>query len=173
MLDKAQPAAALAAEAAPAAPKPPGPPAKKDSFKFDLIANGKFSIDTVLTTGTLEATLKFNPELQATYRTMSASEIQACEEIVDDAMRKERSAKFVMNELTICQLYYSLVSLNGKAIPAAGKKPYTVRDPVEPNPRREWIRNLAGPLFDLVTLGLNEFDKRAKTVVTKESVANF
>ena len=146
---------------------------KSEPFVFKFESNGKFSIDYLLLEGRIESTIIFSKEIRATYRTMSAEEIQACEEIVDADMRQERTLKFLKNEMTIAQLYYSLVALNNKDCPPANGKYKSKKDVDASDPKREFVRNLAGPLFDMVVKGLDEFDRHAKSLITKDAVANF
>jgi len=139
-------------------------------YRYGFKQNGRFSVDNLLVEGSLQGVVEFNPQLQATFRTIPTESIQATEAIVDDDMRRQRSAKYVLNELTIAQLYYGLVAINGKDIPA-GKPKYDPKD--ESDPRHLFIRKLPGAMFDLLVEGLNEFEDRCKRLLRGEALRNF
>lgn len=146
--------------AAPAAPK-------TVPFEFKLEADDKFTLDQMLRTSWVEAGIRFNDKLVASYRTMSVDAIQAIEGAVDLARQKDKTAKFIWNEMTIAQLYFAVQTLNGKPLPAPG----VFTD--EKDERRKFIRNLPGALFDLLVKGLNEFDAHCKRLVGGDNVKNF
>jgi hypothetical protein len=169
MADPAAPTAPpLKAAAAPVArPESPAKDAKPETkYKFELTEGAKFSLDNLLVQGSLEATLKLQDRVTATYRTLSVEEIQKVENAVPVGDQRDKSMKFVMNEMTIGQLYHSLIAMNGKALPAPG-------DGTEKDTKKHIVRNLPGVLFDLLVQGYNEFDRRSKELVTGENLRNF
>ena len=171
MADPAAPAAAPPKVASPPATKPAAatPPAgeqKEVKTKFELAESSKFTIDQMLVQGSVEATLKLQDKVTATFRTLSVEEIQKIEDVLPMSQMREKSLKFLQNEMTISQLYYSLIALNGKPLPPAG-------DGGTEDKRKGILRNLPGVLFDLLVLGFNEFDQRAKALVSGENLRNF
>lgn len=144
-------------------------PAKKDKypFKYTLEAGDKFSLDRMLTHGGVEATIRFNEKVSAAFRSMDVAEIQRTEALVDLTQSKEKTAKYIMNGMTISQLYFSLVSVNEKPLPPIAS------DGEKEDKRREFIQKLPGQLFDLLVRGLNEFDEHCKELVSGETLQNF
>lgn len=144
-------------------------PAKKDKypFKYTLEAGDNFSVDRMLTHGGVEATIRFNEKVSAAFRSMDVSEIQRTEALVDLTQSKEKTAKYIMNEMTISQLYLSLVSVNGKPLPPIAS------DGAKVDKRREFIQKLPGQMFDLLVRGLTEFDEHCKQLVGGDSLQNF
>jgi hypothetical protein len=174
MADQAAPASAPAKVASPPAnPKsqPPTPPEKgekKDDSpnKFAIAEASKFTIDNMLVQGSVEVTLKLQEKVTATYRTLSVEDIQKVENVMPLTEMREKSLKFLQNEMTIAQLYYSLIALNGKPLPPAG-------DGGKEDKRMAILRNLPGVLFDILVQGFSEFDRRAQALVSGENLKNF
>jgi len=166
--------AAQAAEAK-SAPAEKGDPRKEDAtpkeppFKFEIIKGETFTLDHLLVNGSLTATIKISDQLTVTFKTMSVEQLQLVEKAVDLSKQRDLTAKYVMNEMTISQIYHSLQALNGKAIPHVPEK---LTDP-DQDPRRGFIRKLPGVLFDQIVQGLNEFERHAKGLVSGESLKNF
>lgn len=155
------------AAAAPAAPA--APPIKKREYRFKFVTDTRFSIDNLLVQGALEATVQFNDKLSATYKTMSIDGAQKTERVIDPR-DQSKSLKFGMNELTIMQVYQTLVAINGKAIPPVqgAMVPGDMTDP-----RMQIIRGLPTIFFDQIVEGLNEFDGHCKELIADGAVRNF
>jgi hypothetical protein len=154
------------AAAAPAAPA--APPIKKREYRFKFVTDTRFSIDNLLVQGTLEATVQFNDKLSASYKTMSIDGAQSTEKVIDPR-DQSKTMKFGMNELTIMQVYQTLVAINGKAIPPA----MGALVPGETNPRMQIIRGLPTIFFDQIVEGLNEFDGHCKELIADGAIRNF
>jgi len=170
------PGTAEAAEAKASAPVDKGDPKKEDAvapqeppFKFELVKGDTFTLDHLLVNGSLTATIKISSQLTVTFKTLSVEQLQLVEKAVDLSKQRDLTAKYVMNEMTIAQIYHSLQALNGKAIPNVPEK---LTDP-DTDPRRGFIRKLPGVLFDQIVQGLNEFERHAKALVSGESLKNF
>ena len=163
----------------PAAPPPSGakpPPApaadakedpKKDAPKnqFSIADASKFSIDQMLAQGSVSATLKLQDKITATFRTLSVDEIQKVEAVMPLNEMREKTLKYMQNEMTILQLYYSMTALNGKDLPAAVEG--------EDDKRMNLLRQLPGVLFDILVRGYSEFDRRAQELVSGEALRTF
>jgi len=163
-----------------AAPAPSVAPPQKDKaaekesdWKYALKDGAKFSIDHLLVQGSLEATLQLQERMTATYRTLSVEEIQKVESVLPLGEMRDKSMQFLTNEMTITQLYFSLIAMNGKALPAVPSPEELEKMPGKKDPRREILRNMPGVMFDILTAGFNEFDQRAKALVKGDAVANF
>ena len=161
----------LGAAKKPPAPAPaadPAPEGKKDAVKnqFSIADASKFSIDQMLVQGSVSATLKLQDKITATFRTLSVDEIQKVEDVMPLTDMRQKTLKFLQNEMTIMQLYYSLTALNGKDLPAAG-------DGGKEDPRMSLLRQLPGVLFDILIRGFNEFDRRAQELVSGEALRTF
>ena len=150
-----------------AAPAPAGVEQKAPTFEFKFEPGEKFTLDQMLLTNYVEAVIRFTQQLSATFRTTSANAIQAIEGAVDIAKQKDKTAKFVWNEMTIAQLYFAVFAINGKPLPPMGD--FTN----EKDDKRIYIRSLPGPLFDILVKGLNDFDKHCKQLVGGVSVKLF
>jgi hypothetical protein len=148
------------------ASSPSAVPSKKREYRFKFVPGERFSLDHLLVSGSLEATLQFNDKLSATYRTMSIDGAQKVEQVIDPR-EQGKSLKFGMNELTIMQVYHTLVAINGKAIPPVSP------DGAKPDPRMTLIRSLPTVFFDQIVEGLNEFDARCKELISEGAVKNF
>lgn len=158
----AEPLAPAAVASGPA----PAPSKPKREYRFKFVPDAKFSVDNLLVSGSLEATIAFNDKLTATYRTMSIEGAQRVERVVDPR-DQTRSLKFGMNELTIAQVYQTLVAINGKAIPP------TAPEGSGADPRMVLIRSLPTVFFDQIVEGLNEFDARCKELISEGAVKSF
>ena len=140
---------------------------REPKFAFKFEPGPAFSLDYLLVHNEVQGTIRFTDKLSATYRTMSVEAIQAIEGATDLAKNRDRTAKFVMNEMTIAQLYHALVAVNSQSLP----KGTSYGD--EKDPRRSYIRSLPGTLFDYLVKGLSEFDAHCRELVGGNSLGNF
>jgi hypothetical protein len=164
----ARPATQPPPTAAPAKPADP-----KEEWKFKAKNPSlKFTVDHLLTENCVELTLILSPQISATFRTMGVDQVQDVERAVN-VQDKERSYKYTMNELSITQIYHSLVDVNGKLLPPYSPKKGTPEYDPTKDPRMMMVRNYPVALFDLLLKGLNEFDARARALVGGDSLANF
>ena len=83
-----------------------------------------------------------------------------------DPRDQTKSMKYGMNELTIMQVYQTLVGINNKPIP-----PIAAVDAADP--RMAIIRSLPTVFFDQIVEGLNEFDGHCKELISDGAVRNF
>ena len=170
-------AAAVAPPEVAAAPQGPPSVEKKPEakpFRFGWKPGAKFSIDGFLVEGCLDGTVLINDKLQVGFRSLSVEELQLVEACVDMTQSSRFSGKYLTNELTIAQIYWSMESLNGKPLPKRidvgdwGKK-----NLLEADLRSKFVRGLPGVFFDMVTAALNEFDRRCKELISPEAVKSF
>lgn len=171
MADVAAPAAPTeVATPVPQAKPAEGPRPLERPFLFTIQKGPEFSLDNLLTQGYVQAVIQISPSFSASFRNMSVDQIQTVESLANPR-EDSKTMKYVMNQMSIGQIYFSLVAINGiRGIQAAPELSDRMTDK---DARWKWVRGLAGPIFDQLLLALNEFDRHAKALVSPENLKNF
>lgn len=169
-------ATAVSAEEAiakPATPSPdPRPPekAKPYPFRFQLHKGEEFTLDHMLRKGYVQAGIEISKGFIVVIRTMSVDQIQAVEALANPK-EDSKTLKYIMNQLTIGQIYFSVMAINGAG--ANPMPPDPAERMTEKDQRWKWVKALAGPAFDQLTAAMVEFDVHAKALVSAENIRNF
>lgn len=153
-----------------ATPSPDPRPSEKPKFRFQLHKGEQFSLDHMLRQGFVQAGIEITKGFIVVIRTMTVGQIQRVEALANPK-EDSKTLKYIMNMMTIGQIYYSIMALNGVAIqPMPGDPAEQMTDKDQ---RWKWVKDLAAPLFDQLTAAMTEFDVHAKALVSAENIRNF